>query len=189
MLAGRKEKRRGGLTILLAAVTVIFLLVYARAQGTVDSPRMTQRRINEFAAALDHGVRTLVDDTGLRQRREKLTVYLHRVTVPLPNETLPDYRTRIERYVFALEAAAKATVPLHRMPTLSDTSPANQTQWERVTQSLRYLPARVKKLRGVWESQYARQTSLPTSRTLEAEFYRTLLLTLSARDGLRDARP
>lgn len=172
----------------------IAVLTVGGLSGSGQSPAesssfLTQRRINEFAAALDHAVRTLVEDTGLRQPRERLPAYLRRIAVPLANEGPSAYRKRIESYLRAFEKAAQVTKPIRQTPRLQDTSPANQTLWEQTVRSARLLPDRVEKLRAVWKRERLRLAEAQEASALGQEFYRTLQPTLTAREGLRDARP
>jgi hypothetical protein len=172
----------------VAAVTILYLTACA-AQGTAKTPPpLTQPRINEYAAALDRAVRTLVDDTGLRQPQEPLPAYLNRIVVPLPKETPSQYVARIEGYLRSLEQATRATAPLRRLPPLLDTAPTNQARWQRLTHTLSLLPRRIAKLRAAWKRE-SRHSPKPVPKTLGQEFTQTLDMALSARDGLRDARP
>jgi hypothetical protein len=159
------------------------------AQGTAKTPLpLTQPRINEFAAALDRVVRALVDDTGLRRPQEPLPTYLNRIAIPLPKETPSQYVSRTEGYLRSLEQASQATAPLRRLPPIQDTNPANRARWRRLTHTLSLLPRRIAKLRAAWKRE-SRHSPKPVPKTLGQEFAQTLNIVLSARDGLRDARP
>jgi hypothetical protein len=160
----------------------------AQEKGKTPSP-LTQQRINEFAAALDRAVRTLVDDAGLRHPQEPLPAYFKRIVVLLPTETPTQYGVRLEGYLRNLEQSAQATGSLRKTPPLQDTTPANQARWQRIVHTLSLLPARIKKLRAVYRRERSHKLPANAPRTLAQEFHQTLILVLSARDNLRDARP
>ncbi len=149
---------------------------------------VTQRQINEWAAALQRARFTLIEDTGLRQPGETLDAYLRRVAQPLPGEKSPAYRTRIEGYIGALAQATHATAPARHIPQLRDGSQVNRQTWQRATRMLSLLPARLLRLRGA--QQASQHPGGPESaRSLEAELIQSMDVVLAAFSALRDARP
>ena len=73
---------------------------------------VTQRRINEWAAALEQARWTLVEESGLRQPNETLHVYLYRVAQPLSAESPAQYTARIDSYLAAFASQAYAEIKI-----------------------------------------------------------------------------
>lgn len=181
----------------ICRLLILLILSVMPPTAAYAQERLTQRRINEFAAALEQARFVLVEGTGLRRKGEPLQPYLHRISQPLPSETLTAYLTRISRYVDALAAAADATAPLRHSPPLSDGSMENQAVWRRSMRALSLLPARIRKLRTAWRTirtlivhpSAASRSNVPAPPQMDVELTRTLELELSAFSALRDALP
>lgn len=200
----------------MTAVPLILLLMLTMRNGiclaqmhTVLTPvsgaasAVTQRRINEWAAALEQARWTLVEESGLRQPNETLHVYLYRVAQPLSAESPAQYTARIDSYLAAFAKATAATLSVRRMPTLLDNSTANQIVWQRAVRAISLMSGRVRKSQTTWTRtrklilqkssgvQGTKKTFFDTagSNVLGSELEQTLGVVLEARSALRDARP
>jgi hypothetical protein len=149
---------------------------------------VTQRRINEWAAALERARFAIVEDTRLRQPHETLDSYLKRIAQPLPGEPPAAYDRRITGYLDALSAAVDATEPARRMPALKDESLSNRQVWQRAVRDIGLLPKRVRLLRSAWQATW-HLLSGRSVHSFGAELAQTLDLVLAAFASLRDARP
>ncbi len=159
------------------------------AQGRAAAPPptfVTQRRINEMAAALETARLALIEGTGLRRPGEGLTAYLYRIAAPLPGEPPTAFRAREQGYLAALTAAAAGTVPARRMPRLHDESPSNRQLWDRATHALSYLPKHLDRLQAAWRKRPEPNGSAPAFTT---ELRACLDLVIAALADLRDANP
>lgn len=149
--------------------------------------RLTQRSINEYAAALERARFALVEETRLRLSGEPLSAYLRRIAQPLPGEPTIAYRARITSYIRSLSLCAEATTPLHHMPLLWDNGERNRQSWQRAVRSMSLLPVRTRKLRAAWHSFAVKNAQ--AQRSLDAELAQTLDIVLAAFAALRDATP
>ena len=144
---------------------------------------LSQRRINEYAASLLTAERALLEAPRLRQPDEPLPAYLRRLTLPLPNESEPQRRTRINGYFAALAKAITETAGLRKVPTLCDADAANLKTWKTASAAIAALPRCLQSLRADFKREKTAPDALPTELT------QTIFALHAAREALRDARP
>ena len=152
----------------------------------------TQRAINELAAPVELARRVMLEEAGLRQPNEGLSVYVRRIALPLSSESIAAYKRRITHYLYLLTRSAQAVLPVHTVLALRDTSAANRAQWNHLLQVLPILPARIHKTEAAW--QRAQKGTQPLEVRVkhthfDTELEETMQVILAASNGLRDARP
>lgn len=151
---------------------------------------LTQRRINEIAAALERAHYALIEGTGERHSGELLPEYFARLMAKLPQETPAQHKARIERYLDALTRVTAASAPLRRLPALSDNSAGNRQVWQRAVQALAELPALTAKLRAEWPHELPKlSTPAVKPDSFDSELARAVWLVTTALSNLRDAQP
>lgn len=165
--------------ILICAL--LFCGLAAQAQ-----PRLTQRRINAMAAALERVQYGILQDARLRRAGEPLNAYLDRLVLPLSGESAAQYRQRIEGYLHLIARAIQETATCGTLSALEDKSDANEKIWAKAQQRWRLLPARLRKTRAAWNRQ---RTDAPDPKPLSVELEQTLRLALALKNDLRNARP
>jgi hypothetical protein len=183
----RKFRQDNPFIRFILALCGVSLLAYTMPIGAQQSvgPPLTQRRINEWAAALLRARSAIVEETGLRRVGEPLNVYLIRIAHPLPGENPASRQRRLTGYVDALAAAVQATAELRRLPELHAADPANLQVWQRAVRDLAQLPDQVHRLR---EAGLAASTLRP-SRRFDLQLTECVALVLGAFAALRDAQP
>ncbi|HZO88638.1 MAG TPA: hypothetical protein VFB38_09900 [Chthonomonadaceae bacterium] len=179
--------RHPWLRLLPVVLCLLCLAPGRRAAESAPPVPITQRRINEMAAALEEARRTLIAETGLRLPGEALSHYLARIAAPLPGETPARHRARITGYLAALQRATALTASGRQAPHLLDDRPANRLAWEQAASALRHLPGHVARLEAAW--QRCRESRNPPSREFVAELGESVHLLLTAYEKLRDAQP
>ena len=167
-------------------LALMYLLPWRPAVAA--TPLLSQRGINEMAAALESVRLTLIEDTGLRRPQEPLPVYLDRLALPQSGEAAGVYDSRMEGYLKSLRRAVVATAPARHSLFLRHTDAANQQCWQRAAQALSLLPARVDKLERAWR-QARRGDRAAADPRLGGQLAQTLGLVLAGYSALRDARP
>jgi hypothetical protein len=176
----------------MRCITVSTVLAGGIACGTIVSAQnashVSQRRINDYAAALERCRRSLLVEPSLRTIGETLPAYISRVTSPLPHEDRPHYQSRLNSYIDALELAAESTVPARSIPPLRDSSSANSTLWRRAARDLGYLPKRMVQVRAMANTAFSNPDAV-RYHAVGSEILTTLQLVLDAYNNLRDARP
>lgn len=172
-----------------AAFALLFLCGACPAQAPIS---VTQRQINEQAAALERARRAVAEDSGMRRPGEPLNGYLARLSVPSAHEAPAAYRKRIEGYLALFHRAAEATASARSVPTkLKDSSAGNRRTWETTSRALGFLPKRTETLSLAWRPlQSASAGAGPEDRKrFASELSETMHLVITGLDGLRDARP
>lgn len=153
-----------------------------------SGPTIGQRRINDFAGAIERCRREILDGPGLRTVGEPLPAYLDRVCGMLPGETKSQYLKRVSGYVLSLSTATDATAECRMPPTLKNADPENVELWRRIVRDSGYLPARMAHVQKAWRAAEANADS-PHYKRLSAEVRQTLEIMIDAFSRLRDARP
>lgn len=169
---------------MLLAVCLAGSLVVPGVAWSDGGAPVTQRRINEWAGALQRARYALIEETGLRRPEEPVNAYLGRVVRPLPGERPDVYRRRIAGYVAALSSAATATSGACRMPALRDSGAANSAVWRRALSAIAALPEHVRRMQAAEPACFSGQP-----RRFNAELAESVALVLSAYLALRDAQP
>jgi hypothetical protein len=157
--------------------------------AAAESPRISQTRINEYAAALLRAHRVLIEDPGLRRPGEQLSPYMHRIAAPLPNESQADYLLRTEGYVASVERLLDRRALCITAPPLNDNTAQNTAIWRKATAAAAALPGRVERLRAAWTLLKRAADRQKASDRLAVEFDYTLIAIKTAFEALRDARP
>lgn len=171
---------------LLAAASIVCCTCSSNAS---PAAHITQRHINDFAAALDRCRRSILETSGLRAPGEPLPAYLNRIVMPLHGETMANYRVRITGLIGALESAADSTQEARTVPALRNTTQANTALWRRTAKDLGYLPKRMVHVNSAWQSASKSKTPPADAKTLASEILQTLQLIIDAYTNLRDALP
>ncbi len=153
------------------------------AVGQTAPAPLSQRRINEYAAALLTAESALLEAPRLRRPNEPLPAYCGRLVLPLPNETQARRGVRINGYFAALERAAAQTAEIRKSPPLCDSRPENQKRWQTIAAALAALPRCLRSLRADFQREKSAPAALPT------ELVQTLYALHTAKESLRDARP
>jgi len=174
-----------------AVLLALQVLVCGRVSAEADrAQRLSQRKINEMAAALETARLALIEDTGLRRPGEPLAAYFDRVIQPQAGEPLVACALRVQGYIDSLSRAADATAAGRHLVAVDHTGTANRLSLRRAAQALSLLPVRVDKLKRA--ARHASQTShfgtVSYHHWLGAQFNETLELVLAAYSALRDAR-
>ncbi len=173
----------------LATWMSLSLLAYLHTDVSARPPvGITQRKINDYAAAIEGCRQTIVDSTGLRQAAEPLPAYVVRVCMKMPGEGSNAYRARVGKYVEALEKVSYITASCTTMPALKHSDSANTKLWSRTVKDFGYMPKRMIQVEAAWK---VAQTGDNASKTavIGKEILITLQLALDAYNNLRDARP
>ncbi len=174
----------------LALLGLIFTLQRAQAQKPVE---WNQRRINEYAAMLDHVVYKIIAEPGTRLKDEPLPPYLARLIVPQPKETPALYKARIQGYLGLLSQLGKAIVPLHKAPQLKDASDVNKQRWREMTTNSMIVSMKGDKLQGMWlaclKSENNAQLQSQSRQAVAKEMLTTLYYILRIRKDIGIARP
>ncbi len=176
--------------ILLIYVLLLGGIGCTPAEGQTQA-FLTQRRINDYSAALEKCRRSLLVSPGLRKQGETLPAYILRIAARLPGEDSAGYLKRENSYIDILQEASDSTASARVVPALKDTSAANVTLWKRAARDLGYLPKRMAQVRSAEGSasvQPAAQHGGPAP-ALATEMLTTIQLVIDAFSNLRDARP
>lgn len=182
---------------ILALCGSLFVLQAAQAQKPAE---WNQRRINEYAAMLDHAVYKIIAEPGLRLKDEPLPPYLARLVAPQPKEAPPVYQARVQGYVALISQLGKAIAPLHKVPQLQDASEANKRRWREIAMNSAIVTMKGDKLEGIWRTrlriwQYSVQTPKDdqilreSQQALAKETLTTLYYVLRIRKDIGIARP
>jgi len=173
---------------MLCLLWVFLVALPAAAQNSPAS--LTQRRINEIAAALERAHYQLIEGTGARHSGETLPDYFAHLMAKLPQETPAQHKARIEGYLAALSRVTSASAPLRRMPVLNDNSARNRQVWQRAVQALAELPGYTSRLRTEWPHE-AQKLSSPAAKpdSFDSELAHAVWLVTTALSALRDAQP
>ena len=174
-------------SLLVGALLIGGIGSTSAAGGQARNP-ITQRRLNDYSAALEKCRRSLLDTPGLRNPGETLPLYILRIASRLPGEDSAHYQKRENSYVDILGEAADSTASARMVPALKNTSAANVTLWRRAVRDLGYLPKRMVQVRSSASSVSAKSGG-PAAKALASEMLTTLQLVIDAFANLRDARP
>ena len=162
---------------------LLVCLCFCISAGGQTKPALSQRRINEYAAALLSAERALLEAPRLRLPNEPLPAYCRRLVLPLPNEKEAERRARINGYFAALEKAANQTAEIRKAPPLLDAELENQKRWKLISASVSALPRCLQSLRADFQREKTAPNALPN------ELIQTLYAIHAAKEALRDARP
>jgi hypothetical protein len=173
-------------TIKPGLITCWIILTYA--SNSQHASYLTQRRVNDYSAALERCRRSILVSPGLRGQIEPLPAYISRVSARLPGEDTYHYQIRVRSYIAAIEAAAESTASARMLPTLKNNSVANLSLWRRAVRDLGYLPKRIVQVRSA-EQSAIHDPGASTAKSLASELLITIQLILDAYSNLRDARP
>jgi len=168
-----------------------FLLLAAFASAAQSGPAaLTQRRINEIAAALESAHSALIEGMGTRHPGELLPETFAHLAAKLPQETPAQHKARVERYLAILSRAVAASAPLRRMPALNDTSAGNRQVWQRAVQALDTLASYAARLRAQWPHELPKLSS-PVAKpdSFDTDLAHAVWLVTGALRALRDAQP
>jgi hypothetical protein len=160
---------------------------------------MSQRRINELAAALQQARLNLIENTGLRQPQEPLPGYFLRMAYPSTTVNDEVRQKRIAEFIATTKRVARDTASIRNLPMLSHNDTANVQLWLKAVRAVDRLPVCITRLKAAWQA--VRQDELRNSqssdpavagapyRRLGAELTQTTELILVAYNALRDAKP
>jgi hypothetical protein len=186
------------LSIFCGLLPVLYCLLPQRVTAEpMDGEALSQRRINELAASLQRARLALIENTGLRRPQEPLLAYFLRIVEIGSGEADQAYQARIKGYMETLTVAEKDTASLRTLPTLRHNAPANQRQWQQAIGALHLLPARIQKIRALWQALQQKERAQQQEqanrqspyRRLGMEFTQAMELILVAYNALRDAEP
>jgi hypothetical protein len=165
------------------------LLAWLTLQTAAAQPGKptSQRRINDYAAAIERCRRELLEEPKLRLPGETLPAYIARICSPLPGETRTAYLHRAAGYVRSIEKAAVAADSGKVMPTLVHADATNTAHWTRITKDIGYFDRRVDHVRDAW-NRVEHSPDLKAD-AFSAEVLTTLQLMIDAYGHLRDAAP
>lgn len=163
----------------------------AVAQGV---PAITQRHLNDYAAALEKCRRALLEVPGLRKDKEPLPAYILRISSHLPGEAQAQYLKRVAGYVDTLDSACTSVVGAAVVPPLKNGSAANTALWQRAARDIGYLPRRMTHVRAAFRTAqkaagHASIQDTAVQHAIGSEILQTVQLILDAYANLRDARP
>ncbi len=154
----------------------------ARCEG------ITQRGINNYAAALQRARYAVIENTGLRNPGEALVPYLMRISSPLPGESRSKFLARVSKYISAIINASKETEDLKSAPDLIDTDQVNRKAWNHAVRYSLLFPREVVKLKSDW-NHVKKKNSIESSRRFQNEFINCIQTDLAEFDILRDVLP
>jgi hypothetical protein len=159
------------------------------ARSHAQTQRISQTRINEYAATLLRAHRVLIEDPGLRRPGEQLSPYMHRIAAPLPGESEALYRARIAGYVTNVEKQLDRRLLCITVPALTDTDPQNTAVWRKATAASAELPGHMEQLRTAWASVKSGPIRRTVTDRLAVELDHMLIAIKTAFESFRDARP
>ncbi|WP_044949070.1 hypothetical protein [Chthonomonas calidirosea] len=162
-------------------VAMACLLPAACAEAMV----VTQRCINQWAAAADDVRHAIVVDTGLRLPGEQLDAYLRRIALPLPNETPQAYQKRITAYFTAFQKANAHLSQIRELPTLQARTSTNLRIWQQIVLDAHSAPRQLHFLQIDWTRRNRAQGRLHFALQFDA----TTNLYIALYNLLRDALP
>lgn len=163
-------------------------LILIQGGPALAAQRVSQNRINEWAASLLRAHRALIDEPGLRRNGERLDLYLQRIAAPLDGETDEKWRARMRTFAAALTQAAGTGRLCLAAPALRDASPENAAAWRRAVRASAALPGSC--ARALAAIQSAGDTpSVARRRLVGLELTRTMYVVKDAFEALREARP
>lgn len=154
----------------------------ARCEG------ITQRGINNYAAALQRARYTVIERAGLRNPGEPLVPYLMRISSPLPGESRAKYLARVHKYISAIINASKETEDLKTAPDLIDTDQANRKAWNHAVRYSLLFPREVVKLKSDW-NLLKKKNSIELSRKFQNELINCIQTEIAEFDILRNVLP
>jgi len=168
---------------------VICAGLLASAPIKAQAQRVSQTRINEYAATLMRAHRVLIEDPGLRKPGEQLSPYMHRIAAALPRESDSAYLSRVESYITNLERCLDRRSLCTTVPALTAADSQNAAEWRKAVAESAELPARLEHLRAACAAVRAGANRRPASDRMAVELDRMLIAIKTAFEYFRNVRP
>ncbi len=154
---------------------------------------MNQRRINEYAATIDHAVSSLIAIPGARRKDEPLPSYFSRLVTLQPKEIPANYQRRMFGLLSLISQLGRIITPLHKSPQLQDVSPTNKQQWQEIAQNSTVVTQKGDKILSIWQA-YLKNAANPTLQAQQRqeigkEMLTTVYYAIKVRKALGVAHP